>query len=68
VALFKLHYFYSKKEQIDRLTHTKVVETKCLTTEERSYAFKAQVAASARLFCLEKVYKKVHLKEYCLIK
>jgi len=68
VALSKLCRLYSKEEQVDRLAHAKVIEAKCLTAEERSRAFKAQVATSARLLYLKKVYKKVRLKEYCLIK
>jgi len=68
VALSKLCRLYFKKEQVDCLAYAKVVEAKRLAAEERSCAFKAQVTASACLFCLEKVYKKVCLKEYRLIK
>jgi len=68
VALFKLYCFYSKEEQVDRLTYTKVVEAEYLAVEERSRAFKTWVAALACLFYLKKVYKKVYLKEFCFIK
>jgi len=68
VALSKLYYLYSKEEQVDRLTYARVVEVKRLAAKERSYTFKAWVAALAHLFYLKKVYKKVHLKEYYLIK
>ena len=68
MALFKLYCLYSKEEQIDYFTYTKVIKAKHLTAKEYSRAFKAQVTALARLFCLKKIYKKVYLKEYCLIK
>jgi len=68
VALSKLYYLYSKEEQVDYLACTKVVEAKYLTAKECSCAFKAQVAALARLLCFKKVYKKVYLKEFCFIK
>jgi len=68
VALFKLYYLYSKKKQINCLSYAKVVETEYLAAKERSYAFKAQVTTLACLFRLKKVYKKVCLKEYCLVK
>jgi len=68
VALSKLYYLYSKEKQINRLVRAKVIKVKCLTAKECSRAFKAQVTVSARLFYLKKVYKKVRLKEYRLIK
>jgi len=68
MALTKLYYFYSKEKQIDYLVYAKVVEVKCLATEERSRVLKAQVTALARLLYLKKVYKNVYLKEYCFIK
>jgi len=67
-ALSKLYYFYFKEEQVNCLAYTRVIEVKYLITEERSYAFEAWVAVSAYLFRLKKVYKKVRLKEYRLIK
>jgi len=68
VALFKLCCLYSKEKQVNRLACAKVMEVKRLVAEERGRAFKAWVAALACLLCLKKVYKKVRLKEYCLIK
>jgi len=68
VALFKLYCLYSKKEQVNYLACAKVVEAEYLAAKERSHAFEAWVATSACLFCLKKVYKKVRLKEYRLIK
>jgi len=44
------------------------MEAKRLAAKERSHAFKAQVAALACLFYFKKIYKKVRLKKYCLIK
>jgi len=41
VALSKLYYLYFKKEQVDRLTYTKVIKAKYLAAKERSRTFKA---------------------------
>jgi len=68
VALAELYCLYSKKEQVNRLTCAKVIETKRLATEERGHAFKAWVAVLAYLLYLKKIYKKGYLKEYRLIK
>ena len=68
MALAKLYRFHSKEKQIDRFAYAKVVEVKCLTAKEHSYAFKARIAALARLFYLKKVYKKICLKKYRFIK
>jgi len=68
VALSKLYCLYSKKEQVNCFTYTRVIEVKRFAAKERSYAFKAQVTALAHLLRLKKVYKKVRLKEYYLIK
>jgi len=41
IALAKLYYLYSKKEQIDCFAYAKVVKAKYLAAKGRSYTFKA---------------------------
>jgi len=60
VAFNKLCRLYNDKER--------ALEAKRLAYEERNYVLEACLTASAHLLCLERVYKKVCLKEYCLVK
>jgi len=67
VALSKLCRLYFKEKQIDCLARARVIKVKRLAAKERSRAFETQVTVLVYLLCLKKVYKKIHLKKYCLV-